>query len=174
MFAQVYGTIALLPDDVRPLVQGIVINKFRGDAALFASGVAIIEELTNIPVLGIVPWVKLNIPDEDSPSLGDKTPAMRDVKIAVIRYPHIANFTDFSLLEEAASVEYVRPGADLAAYDAVILPGTKNTVHDLAVLNSSGAAEQVLAYAGTGRPVIGICGGYEMMGTTIVDNAIEW
>lgn len=173
VFAQVYGTIALLPDDVRPLVRGIVINKFRGDAELFASGVAIIEELTNIPVLGVVPWVKLNIPEEDSLSLGDKTPALRDVRIAVIRYPHMANFTDFSLLEEAARVEYVMPGADLSAYDAVILPGTKNTVNDLAVLRASGAAEQVLAYAKTGRPVIGICGGYQMMGTTIFDNAIE-
>lgn len=173
VFAQVYGTIALLPDDVRPLVKGVVINKFRGDAELFASGREILEELTGVPILGIVPWKKLNIPEEDSLSLGDKTPAVREVRIAVIRYPHIANFTDFSLLEEAASVEYVQPGTELDSYDAVILPGTKNTVSDFAVLNASGAAEQILAYAKTNRPVIGICGGYQMMGESIFDNAVE-
>lgn len=173
VFAQVYGTIALLPDDVRPLVKGIVVNKFRGDAELFVSGRRILEELTGVPVLGVVPWKKLALPEEDSLSLGDKVPAMREVRIAVIRYPHIANFTDFSLLEEAASVEYVQPGTVLDAYDAVILPGTKNTVHDLAVLKSSGAAAQILSYAKTNRPVIGICGGYQMMGEVIVDNAIE-
>ncbi|MDE2519249.1 MAG: cobyric acid synthase, partial [Methanocorpusculum sp.] len=138
VFAQVYGTIALLPDDVRPLVKGIVINKFRGDAELFVSGRKILEELTGVPVLGIVPWKKLNIPEEDSLSLGDKVPAVREIRIAVIRYPHIANFTDFSLLEEAASVEYVQPGTELDSYDAVILPGTKNTVSDLACLRESG------------------------------------
>lgn len=173
VFAQVYGTIALLPDDVRPLVKGIVINKFRGDAELFVSGRKILEELTGVPVLGIVPWKKLNIPEEDSLSLGDKVPAVREIRIAVIRYPHIANFTDFSLLEEAASVEYVQPGTELDSYDAVILPGTKNTVSDLACLRESGAAEQIRAYAKTNRPVIGICGGYQMMGESIFDNAVE-
>ena len=173
VFAQVYGTIALLPDDVRPLVKGIVVNKFRGDAELFASGRRILEELTGVPVLGVVPWLKLGIPEEDSLSLGDKVPAVREVRVAVIRYPHIANFTDFSLLEEAASVEYVLPGTELDSYDAVILPGTKNTVSDLACLGSSGAAEQVRAYAKTNRPVIGVCGGYQMLGESIIDNAIE-
>jgi len=173
VFAQVYGTIELLPNDVRPLVKGIVINKFRGDAELFASGKKILEELTGVPVLGIVPWKKPNIPEEDSLSLGDKTPAVREVRVAVIRYPHIANFTDFLLLEEAASVEYVQPGTELDSYDAVILPGTKNTVSDLAHLWSSGAADQIRAYAKTNRPVIGICGGYQMMGASIFDNAVE-
>ena len=173
MFAQVYGTIALLPDDVRPLVKGIVINKFRGDPELFASGKTILEELTGVRVLGVVPWTQLNIPEEDSLSLGDKTPAVREVRIAVIRYPHIANFTDFALLEAAAAVEYVKPGTELDGYDAVILPGTKNTVSDLADLKASGAADQILSYAKTNRPVIGICGGYQMMGRSIFDNAIE-
>ncbi|HJK35729.1 MAG TPA: cobyric acid synthase, partial [Methanocorpusculum sp.] len=172
VFAQVYGTIALLPDDVRPLVKGIVINKFRGDPELFASGKTILEELTGVRVLGVVPWTQLNIPEEDSLSLGDKTPAVREVRIAVIRYPHIANFTDFSLLEAAAAVEYVKPGTELDGYDAVILPGTKNTVSDLADLKASGAADQILSYAKTNRPVIGICGGYQMMGRSIFDNAI--
>lgn len=173
VFAQVYGTIALLPDDVRPLVKGIVINKFRGDPELFASGKTILEELTGVRVLGVVPWTQLNIPEEDSLSLGDKTPAVREVRIAVIRYPHIANFTDFALLEAAAAVEYVKPGTELDGYDAVILPGTKNTVSDLADLKASGAADQILSYTKTNRPVIGICGGYQMMGRSIFDNAIE-
>lgn len=150
-----------------------MVNKFRGDAELFASGRRILEELTGVPVLGVVPWLKLGIPEEDSLSLGDKVPAVRDVRVAVIRYPHIANFTAFSLLEEAASVEYVLPGTELDSYDAVILPGTKNTVSDLAYLWSSGAAEQVRAYAKTNRPVIGVCGGYQMLGESIIDNAIE-
>ncbi|MDV0444170.1 cobyric acid synthase [Methanorbis rubei] len=173
IFAQIYGTIALLPDDVRPLVKGIIVNKFRGDAQLFESGRKILEDLTGIPVLGIVPWMKLALPEEDSLSLADKIPAVKNIRVAVIRYPHISNFTDFSLLEEAAAVEYVEPGTSLDAYDAVILPGTKNTVDDLAVLRSSGAADQITAYAKTGKPVIGICGGYQMMGTSIFDNAIE-
>ena len=168
VFAQVYGTIALLPDDVRPLVKGIVINKFRGDPELFASGKTILEELTGVPVLGVVPWTQLNIPEEDSLSLGDKTPAVREVRIAVIRYPHIANFTDFALLEAAAAVEYVKPGTELDGYDAVILPGTKNTVSDLADLKASGAADQILSYAKTNRPGIGICGGVTVSWTSIL------
>ncbi len=173
VFAQIYGTISLLPDDVRPLVKGIIINKFRGDADLFASGKKILEDLTGVPVIGIVPWKQLNLPDEDSLSLQEKAPANAPVKIAIIRYPHIANFTDFSLLERAAAVEYVPPGTPLTGYDAVILPGTKNTVYDLTVLKETGTDARIHACVNAGIPVIGICGGYQMMGQTIHDNAIE-
>ncbi|MCQ2356683.1 MAG: cobyric acid synthase CobQ, partial [Methanocorpusculum sp.] len=111
-FAQVYGTIALLPDEVRPLGKGVMVNKFRGDAELFAWG-RILEELTGVPVLGVVPWLKLETPEEDSPSLGDKVPAVREGRAAVIRYPHIVNFTDFSLLEEVALVDMCCRGRNL-------------------------------------------------------------
>ena len=173
VFAQVYGTISLLPDDVRPLVKGIIINKFRGDTDLFISGKKILEDLTGVPVLGIVPWKQFNLPDEDSLSLQEKAPADSPVKIAIVRYPHIANFTDFSLLERAAAVDYVLPGTPLTGYDAVILPGTKNTVHDLSVLKETGTDARIHACVNAGVPVIGICGGYQMMGETIHDNAIE-
>ncbi|MDO5844106.1 MAG: cobyric acid synthase [Methanocorpusculum sp.] len=173
VFAQIYGTISLLPKDVRPLVKGIIINKFRGDKDLFDSGLKIIEELCKVPVLGVVPFTRLEIPDEDSLSLEDKIPTDSLIKIAVIRYSHIANFTDFSLLERAAHVEYVLPGTPLCDFDAVILPGTKNTVSDLKELIESKTAEEIIRCAEKGIPVIGICGGYQMMGESIFDNAIE-
>jgi adenosylcobyric acid synthase len=173
VFAQIYGTFLLLPEEVRKLVKGIVINKFRGDPALFASGSGILEKLTGIPVLGIVPWTELAIPDEDSLSLPLKKAQESPVRIAVIRYPHIANFTDFSLLERAASLHYVAPGTPLDGFDAVILPGTKNTVHDLQVLKSTGTPEELRKCIRKHIPVIGICGGYQMMGESIHDNAIE-
>ncbi len=173
VFAQVYGTIALLPEDIKPLVKGIIINKFRGDPSLFSSGIRILEEKTGIPVLGLVPWTRLEIPDEDSLSLADKKPLDSPLKIAVLRYAHMANFTDFSLLERAASVEYVSLDTSLEPYDAIILPGTKNTVDDLKELVEAGAADEIHRAVASGKPVIGICGGYQMMGEHIFDNAIE-
>ncbi len=140
VFAQVYGTLALLPEDIRPLVAGVIVNKFRGgDPGLFASGVTKLEELTGVPVLGgVVPFADIPLPSEDSLSIADKRErsTARPVRIAVLRLPRIANFTDFELLEEHATVDYVPPGATLSGYDCIILPpGTKNTVEDLAVLN---------------------------------------
>ena len=175
VFAQVYGTLALLPEDIRPLVVGIIINKFRGDPGLFTSGVAQLEELTGVRVLGVVPYTDISLPSEDSLSLGDKgrETTGRPVRIAVVRLPRISNFTDFELLEEHASVEYVLPGASLADYDCIILPGTKNTVEDLAVLNRAGAGEELRLARERGVPIIGICGGYQMLGRTIIDSGIE-
>lgn len=174
VFAQVYGTLRLLPDDIRPLVVGTIINKFRGDPSLFDDGVKKLEEITGVPVLGVVPYARIPLPSEDSLSLGDKRRSTnRSVRIAVIRLPRIANFTDFERLEQAASVEYVAPGAPLAGYDCIILPGTKNTVDDLADLKQSGAADEIRRARGWGVPIIGICGGYQMLGREIVDGGIE-
>lgn len=173
VFAQVYGTIALLPDDIRPLVSGIIINKFRGDLSLFEDGIAIIEDLCRVPVLGLVPATDIAIPSEDSLSLQDKITGTGPVKIAIIRLPRISNFTDFELLERHASVSYVLPGHSLRGYDAVIIPGTKNTVEDLEVVHVSGTTEQIQNARKRGVPVIGICGGYQMLCTRIIDSGVE-
>ncbi len=173
VFAQVYGTYTLLPKEIRPLVRGIIINKFRGDASIFEPGITKIEELCGVPVLGVVPFVSLPLPSEDSLSLGDKIAGRNGVRIAVIRLPRISNFTDFELLEQHASVEYVQPGAPLGGFDCVILPGTKNTIDDLGALREAGTDRELVRARNAGIPVIGICGGYQMLGTTLIDNGFE-
>ena len=173
VFAQVLGTISLLPEDIRPLVKGIIINKFRGDPSVFAPGIPEIEKRCGVKVLGVVPHVSIPLPSEDSLSLGDKRPEKGRVRIAVIRLPRIANFTDFELLEQHASVEYVKPGSPLAEYDCVIIPGTKNTIDDLQALRDTGTDREILRVRKEGVPVIGICGGYQMLGTTLVDAGFE-
>jgi adenosylcobyric acid synthase len=173
IFAQVYGTVHLLPEDIRPLVKGIIVNKFRGDPTLFASGVRILEEITGIPVLGVIPYADIPLPSEDSLSLDDKRPAEGPVRIAVIRLPHISNFTDFEPLERLAPVDYVDPGRSLSGYDCIIIPGTKNTVEDLAALQQSGTAGEIRKARERGIPVIGICGGFQMLGKEIHDQGIE-
>ncbi len=173
VFAQIYGTVKLLPEPIKPLVRGIIINKFRGDPAIFESGIGIIEDLTGIPVLGVVPYFSIPLPSEDSLSIADKVHRDLPVRIAVIRLPHISNFTDFELLEQYASVEYVPCGVPLAGYDCIILPGTKNTIDDLAALRAAGMDRELLAAQENGVPVIGICGGYQMLGKTLVDEGFE-
>mgnify|MGYP001315091961 CR=1 FL=1 len=173
VFAQIIGTLDLLPDDVRHLVRGIIINKFRGDPAIFEPGIRIIEERTGLPVLGVVPYFDLPLPSEDSLSIADKKTGDSEIRIAVVRLPHISNFTDFELLERHAAVSYIRPGSPLADYDCIILPGTKNTIEDLQVVLQSGMKQALEAMVKRGAPVIGICGGYQMMGTEIVDSGVE-
>jgi len=173
VFAQVYGTFSLLPEDIRPLIKGIIINKFRGDPSIFAPGVTKIEELCSVPVLGVIPYFTLPLPSEDSLSLGDKRTGGGGVRIAVIRLPRISNFTDFELLEQYAAVDYVQCGASLDGYDCVILPGTKNTIDDLKALREAGMDHELLRVRNTGVPVIGICGGYQMLGKTLIDAGFE-
>jgi adenosylcobyric acid synthase len=173
VFAQIYGTIELLPSDVRPLVKGIIVNKFRGDPTIFNPGVKKIEELTGVPVLGVVPYFNIPLPSEDSLSIGDKKIKQSLVRIAVIRLPKISNFTDFELLEQHVAVDYVLPGESLAGYDCIIIPGTKNTIEDLAALFRAGTDREINAMRGSGVPIIGICGGYQMLGKKIVDTGFE-
>ena len=113
-------------------MRGVIINKFRGDPAIFATGIQIIEDITGVPVLGVVPYFHIPLPSEDSLSIADKVHRDFPIRIAVIRLPHVSNFTDFELLEQYASVEYVPCDGSLAGYDCLILPGTKNTIDDLA------------------------------------------
>jgi adenosylcobyric acid synthase len=173
VFAQILGTLDLLPGDVRPFVRGIIINKFRGDPGIFAPGIRIIEERAGIPVLGVVPYCTIPLPSEDSLSIADKQARDAALRVAVIRFPHISNFTDFELLERYASVTYVPPGAPLADFDCIILPGTKNTVEDLLHLCRSGGDAEITRARERGVPIIGICGGYQMLGSEIVDSGVE-
>jgi adenosylcobyric acid synthase len=174
IFAQLLGTLSLLEADERALVRGLVVNKFRGDRALFADGVRILEERGGVPVLGVVPHLTaLAVPEEDAVALDRHTPRppIDAVEIAVIRLPHIANFDDFDPLaaEPGVALRYVGSPRDLGAPHAVILPGTKSTVADLAWLRATGLAGAIEALAGRGAAVVGVCGGYQMLGRVIRD-----
>ena len=173
VFAHIVGTLELLDPEERALVQGIVINKFRGQLSLLESGLTWLEERTGVPVLGVIPWLEQALPAEDSLDLFDRRPAKGPVEltIAVIRLSRIANFTDFDPLEAEPTVnlEYISPHQDLGCPDAVILPGSKTTIADLRVLQDAGMAKQLQHYsAGSGR-VVGICGGFQMLGQVLAD-----
>ena len=174
VFSSLYGTIALLPEEDRKLVKGMIINKFRGDPSLLKPGIEALEKMTGVPVLGIIPYERLSIPSEDSVSIEDKGEQRRSpVDIAVIRFPFISNFTDFEPLEGAACVRYVPIDGKLGSPDIVILPGTKNTINDLKALTGSPLFAEIKALAANGTPVIGICGGYQMLGERVIDHGIE-
>ncbi|AFY50330.1 adenosylcobyric acid synthase (glutamine-hydrolysing) [Nostoc sp. PCC 7524] len=172
-FAHVVGTLELLEPDERQLIKGVVINKFRGQRSLLESGIKWLEERTKIPVIGVIPYLEEIFPAEDSLDLWDRksSKTQTDVNISVIRLPRIANFTDFDPLEAepTVSVKYLSPKQDLGHPDAVILPGTKTTIADLILLQKSGMAEAIQHYAASGGTVLGICGGYQMLGQIIAD-----
>ena len=172
VFAQLYGTAALLAPSERQRVKGLIINKFRGDVGLLQPGLAQLEQLTSITVAGVVPMLKVDVDDEDSlaPGLQGRS-GCGAVDIAVVRLPHISNFTDFAPLatHPALSVRYVGAPAQLGEPDLVILPGTKSTTADLLWLRESGLEAATLRLAGLGVPVLGVCGGYQMMGKTLHD-----
>ncbi len=172
VFASVYGTIALLPPEDQARIRGIIINKFRGDVEILRPGLTQLERLTGKPVLGVVPWLGLHIDDEDSLSsrLGTGSHE-KPVDIAVIRFPRLSNFTDFAALEQHPNlgVRYVDQPRELGNPDLVILPGSKNTMSDLAWLRQSGLESGIKRYASKGSPVIGICGGFQMLGAELSD-----
>lgn len=171
VFAQLYGTVALLDPDERALVKGIVINKFRGDETILTPGIRQLEALCGVPVLGVVPYVHMDIDDEDSLSERLENRAAAQVDIAVIRLPRLSNFTDFRALEaiDGVSVRYVKSVRELGVPDMIVLPGTKNTMADLLWLRQSGLEAKILRYAKDGGTVFGVCGGYQMLGTTLSD-----
>jgi adenosylcobyric acid synthase len=176
IFAQLLGTLWLLPPEERALVRGLVANKFRGDITLFTEGVRILEERSGIPVLGVIPYLhNLHIPEEDAVALeGPETAQLSRVSavdIVVIRLPRIANFDDFDPLiaEPGVRVRYVDIPQKLGNPQAIILPGTKSTVADLDWLRTQGLAEAIQQQAQRGAAIVGICGGYQMLGRIIRD-----
>ena len=196
VFAQLAGTVMLLEEEERARIRGLIINKFRGDLSILEPGLRMIEEICHRPVLGVVPYEKLDIDDEDSLSerlisgVSGTSETYRDscrtgvrcgekiresvrggLDIAVVRLPRISNFTDFSALEtaEGVRVRYGDTPAELSGADMIILPGTKSTANDLAWLRRSGLAEEIVRQARAGTVIFGICGGYQMLGSTVKD-----
>ncbi len=176
IFAQLLGTHMLLEESERRLVKGFIVNKFRGEPRLFEDGVRILEEKSGVPVLGVMPFIHdLHIADEDSveldaPTRGEQARALLD--IAVVRLPHMSNFDDFDPLrgEADVAVRFVDRVEDLhTPPDLVILPGTKTTSADFEFLRARGLAARIVKLAEQGTPVLGICGGYQMLGTDIHD-----
>jgi adenosylcobyric acid synthase len=178
VFASLFGTVTLLPDHLRHCIQGFVINKFRGDPTLLTPGLADLEARTGVPTLGVLPWVDgLHLDAEDSLALrqpwGDRPHAGDVLDVAVVRLPRISNFTDVDALalEPGVLVRWVTHSAALGDPDLVILPGTKATVDDLAWFRAQGL-DTALARLAPSTTVLGICGGYQMLGRTI-DDAVE-
>ena len=172
VFASLYGTVKLLEPEEQELIRGLIINKFRGDVDILRPGLGQLEQLTGKPVLGVVPMLDVDVDDEDSLSTrlsgGGKVGL---VDIAVIRLPRLSNFTDFNPLErmEEVTLRYVGSVKELGNPDLVILPGTKNTMDDLRWLRQGGLEGAVLKHAANGGAVVGICGGYQMLGDTVSD-----
>lgn len=175
VFASVYGSIMLQRPEERKHIKGILINKFRGDIRLFQSGVKMIEELCHVPVIGVVPYFKdIHIEEEDSLQLSSKlhsAHAEGKVSVAVVLLRHLSNFTDFDALEHDARIHlfYSNNVKDMAEADIIIVPGTKNTLADLYELRRNGMAEAIVKAHRNGKTVLGICGGYQILGQEIAD-----
>jgi adenosylcobyric acid synthase len=173
VFAQIVGTLALLRPVERPLIGGLLINRFRGRRSLFDEGRRWLEKETGLPVLGVMPWLDELFPPEDSLDLlerGSRKPRS-ELTIAVLRLPSLSNFSDLDPLEAEASVQlqWRRPGEPLQWPDAVILPGSKQTLQDLALLHRSGMAEELRAYVAGGGQLFALCGGLQMLGRELLD-----
>jgi adenosylcobyric acid synthase len=174
IFASLVGTMELLQEEERKLIRGFIINKFRGDKSLLDPGLKFLEERYGCPVLGVVPYFKdIYLPEEDSLSLErlQSSKDNKDLRLGVIHLPHISNFTDFDALEkeEGVRVEYLSNGGDLKEVDLIIIPGSKNTIEDLVYLEETGIKNKILDYYHQGGRVVGICGGYQMLGKVISD-----
>lgn len=172
VFAQLYGTVALQSEEDRRRIKGVVVNKFRGDRAILEPGLKTLEELCGVPVAGVVPYLHVDIDDEDSLSERfGRDKETRLIDIAVIRLPRISNFTDFSPFEryENVSLRYVERARDLRAPDMIVIPGTKSTIADLQWLRQSGLEASIQKAASGGTLVFGVCGGYQMLGRHISD-----
>ena len=173
-FAHVIGTLELLEPEEKNLIKGIIINKFRGQKSLLDSGIQWLEKRTNIPVVAVIPWINEAFPAEDSLSILEQrsNKSTTDITIVIIRLPRISNFTDFEPLdaESSVKVKYLNPNDNLGYPDAIIIPGSKTTISDLLVLQKSGMAEAIKNYQASGGTVMGICGGFQMLGEVLIDS----
>ena len=172
VFAAIYGTVMLLEENERKRIKGVIINKFRGDKSLLTSGIEMIEKLTDIPVLGAVPFVPLGIEEEDSLGI-DKYNEKKEgkIRISIIKLKHISNFTDIDALSHYndVSLKYVTKSSELGNEDIIIIPGSKNTVEDMKDLIEKNIGREIVRIAKKGTPVFGICGGFQMLGQKIMD-----
>ena len=174
VFASVYGSIALQTPEDRKLIKGIIINKFRGDLRLFDDGRKMLEDICGVPVLGVIPYFKdIHIEEEDSVALAQKSMQLEHgkVNVAVVMLQHLSNYTDFDALEQDPRVHlfYTSNVADISKADIIILPGSKSTLHDLYELRRNGCAQAIIRAHRDGATVLGICGGYQMMGMEVCD-----
>ncbi|ANZ61172.1 cobyric acid synthase [Secundilactobacillus paracollinoides] len=179
MYASIYGTIKLLPEEDQKRLKGIIVNKFRGDASLLKPGNDMIEELTGVPVIGVIPMTDVDLDEEDSVALERKSRVMdttKDLDVAVMALQKLSNFTDFHSLEiqPDVSVRYVVKPEDLGNPDLLILPGSKNTNEDMAYLREHGFVSEIQALHERKTQIVGICGGYQMLGSKLHDpNHVE-
>ncbi|MDD7512987.1 MAG: cobyric acid synthase [Clostridiales bacterium] len=172
VFGALAGTMLLFDEEERELVKGVIINKFRGNIDILKPGVDMIEDIIKRPVLGVVPYMDVDIDDEDSLSMKEKGSKVNGlIDIVVIRTPRISNFTDFNAFEqfEGVGVRYVKSPKDIGDPDMIIIPGTKSTMGDLKWLRETGMETRIQKHASKGKPVFGICGGYQMLGQYLKD-----
>lgn len=172
VFGALAGTMLLFDDEERKLVKGVIINKFRGNIDILKPGLEMIEDIIKRPVLGVVPYMEVDIDDEDSLSMKEKGSKVSGfVDIVVIRTPRISNFTDFNAFEqfEGVGVRYVKSPREIGDPDMIIIPGTKSTMGDLKWLRETGMETRIQKHASKGKPVFGICGGYQMLGQYLKD-----
>ena len=172
VFGALAGTMLLFDDEERELVKGVIINKFRGNIDILKPGLEMIEDIIKRPVLGVVPYMEVDIDDEDSLSMKEKGSKVSGfIDIVVIRTPRISNFTDFNAFEqfEGVGVRYVKSPREIGDPDMIIIPGTKSTMGDLKWLRETGMETRIQKHASKGKPVFGICGGYQMLGQYLKD-----
>jgi adenosylcobyric acid synthase len=176
VFASIAGTFSLLPELDRNRIKGIIINKFRGNLDILKPGIKQIEDIVGVPVLGVLPYDdSLKLPEEDSASLSEhKYSKEGRIKIGVIRLPRISNFTDIDPLEYEpdVSIKLIEMSNEIGDVDAIIIPGTRNSVNDMMALKESGLADEIKQLS-TKIPVFGICGGYQLLGTKIIDENLQ-
>ena len=167
VFASIYGTVMLLEHEERNRIKGIIINKFRGDKEILMSGVDMIEKLVSIPVIGIVPYMNVNLDEEDGASDFIDT-IEGEISIAIIKLPRISNFTDFDAFrfDKDVSLKFITSPEEIGNCDILIIPGSKNTIEDLRWLKRAGFENKIKSFKGI---LFGICGGYQMMGSKIID-----